>query len=254
MSKRVKEMKWVLKFGRDATVEMLNVPDRCPHCGAFGHQTLVEPAKPISTEWYPRELWLAFICPCAQRKCGLPFFAVYKEPGSAPLDRVAWVYAYSTPQKPGRYNRDPNIEAVSPKFYKIMDQALAAEVYRLDLVAGPGYRKALEHLLKDYVAALITERGQEDGKDSADVQKAVDNVKAARKLSQVITLIGDSNLEALTKRATWLGNDETHYERTWIRHDIEQLKKIIWIVVRYIENELAARDVLAEMPDSGPVT
>lgn len=44
---------------------------------------------------------------------------------------------------------DKKIDEISPKFNEIYKQALAAEVSNLNEIAGLGYRKSLEFLIKD---------------------------------------------------------------------------------------------------------
>ena len=46
---------------------------------------------------------------------------------------------------------DSHIHDVSPDFVNIYNQALAAENSRLNEIAGVGYRKSLEFLIKDYL-------------------------------------------------------------------------------------------------------
>jgi hypothetical protein len=53
------------------------------------------------------------------------------------------------------------ISKVSPDFCAIYEEAFKAEQYSLLLVAGPGYRKALEFLIKDYIIGRLTETDAE---------------------------------------------------------------------------------------------
>jgi len=55
------------------------------------------------------------------------------------------------------------ITDVSPSFADIYNQANAAECYGLDQIAGMGYRKSLEFLIKDY---LISKTDDEDKKEA----------------------------------------------------------------------------------------
>jgi hypothetical protein len=51
----------------------------------------------------------------------------------------------------------------------------------------------------------------------------------------------------VASRAAWLGNDETHYLRTWEDKDLTDLKKLIELTVQWIEIEELARDVVVDM-------
>lgn len=55
------------------------------------------------------------------------------------------------------------------------------------------------------------------------------------------------NIKNVAKRAAWLGNDETHYVRKWASKDVTNLKQLIELVVRWIENEVETERVLQEM-------
>ena len=82
-----------------------------------------------------------------------------------------------------------------------MDQASAAEAYRLNLVAGMGYRKALEFLAKDY--AVYDLRLELDEAKEAGDQARMDKISAqideitGKWLSEIIQMIPDP----LTKEA-----------------------------------------------------
>jgi len=39
--------------------------------------------------------------------------------------------------------------------------------------------------------------------------------------------IDNEKIKLVSKRAVWIGNDETHYVRKWIEKDIEDLKRLI---------------------------
>ena len=137
---------------------------------------------------------------------------------------------------PVGHERIPAISNVSPEFYEILDQAYAAEQYGLPLVAGPGYRKALEHLVKDYVGSKLIDEPSRDA------------VRRNPKLIDVIRMIGDTLIVDVASRAAWLGNDETHYERRWISHDMDHLKKLIQLTERFIANQLDAAELIRSMP------
>ena len=103
----------------------------------------------------------------------------------------------------------PEIARVSPRFVEIFGQAEHSEVLGLVDVAGPGYRKAFEHLIKDYASSKSPEK-------SAEIKKLA--------LAQCVTnYLRDPRVRQCAERAVWLGNDETHYERKWIGKDLQDL-------------------------------
>ena len=96
---------------------------------------------------------------------------------------------------------DKEIAEVSPQFVKIYNQASAAESAELDQLCGPGYRKALEFLVKDYVKSLPENVGKEEIIEKTQIGPCISN------------FVKDQGVRSCARRATWLGNDETHYVR-----------------------------------------
>jgi hypothetical protein len=207
----------------------------------------------------PSEFWVMMRCP--RHECGKPFFAVFEEPPfdlGANLNRP-YKFAYATPWSAQKTPRHADIEAISPDFYEIFDQASAAEQYRLPLIAGAGYRKALEYLVKDYVLAPYPKKFA-DAEERGDTTEA-DRLRAEAKSildrnlggkNGVIALIHDAKLQKVAERAIWLGNDEVHYTRKWTTKDVEDLKRLISMVANHIADAAEFERLMADMPDGGP--
>jgi hypothetical protein len=128
------------------------------------------------------------------------------------------------------------IQKVSKKFCDIYEQASTAEQQSLLLICGPGYRKALEFLIKDYVCGISPAEQAETIKKTALGKCIKDHITNAK----IVTV---------ASRAAWLGNDETHYLRTWEEKDLSDLKKLIDLTVHWIEMEELTKDVVVEMPE-----
>lgn len=123
---------------------------------------------------------------------------------------------------------------MSPQFVSIFEQAAAGEAFGLKEIAGCGYRKALEFLVQDYCSAL-------DPTKSKTIQEKL--------LGQVIAdYIDDPNIQECARRATWLGNDETHYVRRWNDKDISDLKTLIALTESWINAHLLTQKYLRDMP------
>jgi hypothetical protein len=102
-------------------------------------------------------------------------------------------------------------------------------------VAGPGYRKALEFLLKDYAIKLNP--------------NDADWIRSAQLAPVISKHFADPRMSVVFSRATWLGNDQTHYERRWIDLDISHLKSLIDASVHFIEMERLASELPTTMPN-----
>ncbi len=155
----------------------------------------------------------------------------------APSNRSYFETADYISSEPNQYSPQPFDEALSilsPQFVKIYNQALAAESYNLDEIAGIGYRKALEFLIKDFA---IHEHPDES-----------DSIKSMQ-LSQCISkYITDPNIKTLSERSSWLGNDEAHYVRKQEAYDINDMKQFIQATVYFISMILITEKASAIKP------
>jgi len=132
----------------------------------------------------------------------------------------------SYPKVPELHQFDENIKKLSSNFCEIFNQAYVAEQMNLNEIAGIGYRKALEFLIKDYCIDKNKEQEEKIKKEP---------------LSQVITnYILSDKIRNLAKASIWIGNDETHYVRKYEDKDIKDLKRFISATVAYITYELIA--------------
>lgn len=120
------------------------------------------------------------------------------------------------------------IRDVSPTFVEIFNQSLAAESSSLDQIAGIGYRKALEFLVKDFLIS-------EDPSNSESIKKA--------SLGHCInTELDNQQLRIAASRASWLGNDHTHYDKKFEDKDINDLKRLIRLTVHWVSMILETKE------------
>jgi hypothetical protein len=131
---------------------------------------------------------------------------------------------------------DAEVTTVSPRFVEIYNQASAAEHAGLDQICGPGYRKALEFLIKDFLKSFAV-----DDAEKSTIERA--------QLGTCIARIEYPKLKMAASRATWIGNDETHYVRKWEDQDLTDLKKLINLTVHWVTAEVVTAELLISMPD-----
>jgi hypothetical protein len=124
------------------------------------------------------------------------------------------------------------INNVSPQFEEIFNQAKVAEMESLNLIAGMGYRKALEFLIKDYLIIHKKESKEE-----------IEKTLLGRCINQYIE---NPKVKELAKRTAYLGNDETHYVRTYGDKDINDLKKLLDLTVHWIIYDIETDKALSE--------
>ena len=142
------------------------------------------------------------------------------------------IYIDPAPVLNATYN--PCLDEISQNFGVLYRQAQQAELYGLDGLVGIGYRKAMEFLLKDWI---ISEH-QDDRKKVIDLP-----------LAQCIDIyITDTVLKEGIKRVVWLGNDETHYNRSWPEKDIDDLKKFLQAATERIASDVEFKKLPTTMP------
>lgn len=130
-----------------------------------------------------------------------------------------------------------NINEVSPRFKEIYSQSAKAESCNLYEICGPGYRKALEFLIRDFAKYIHPEK-KESIDNTAQIGQVINNFYNENAFPELNPII--YTLKPLIKIATYVGNDETHYIRKWRDKDINDLKQYIEsaksIIDAYIES------------------
>lgn len=201
------------------------LPDCCPLC----HKYML----PIERDAFINsDFQIQVIYQCTNHECLHLFIAYYSKNPNSNLYKLRT----TEPVTPIPMGFDKIIEELSPDFVDIYNQANHAESLNLEHLAGIGLRKAFEFLIKDYAISKNPDKAEQIKK---------------MKLSKCIkTYITNEKTKKCAERATWLGNDETHYVRIWETKDISDLKKLIDITVSGILNELQAEQYISEMPSS----
>lgn len=110
----------------------------------------------------------------------------------------------------------------SSRFIKTYLQSLVAENSGLDELAGMGYRKAIEYLVKDWAI-------QEKPGDKVKIESSW--------LGAVIHDYYTGDLKEILERATWLGNDQAHYNKIFEEYDIEVLKELIELIMVELDRQ-----------------
>ena len=142
---------------------------------------------------------------------------------------------YSAPVNFKERDFDDKLKKVSPQFVKIYNQALKAEEYSLDEIAGLGYRKALEFLIKDFAIYNNPDKAEE--------------IKLTWMMKCLKHYIDNDKIKTLAEKSEWIGNDEAHYVKIQDNRDINDMKNFIDALVYFISMSLIVDD--AESMKSG---
>jgi len=208
-----------LKNGNEPEIDWF--PNICPYC----HRTI----EPIFTgdNLSANSLELIFKCPSTD--CSRLFIGTYDRFG---IDE----YSLRNCNIGNLINKrfSDSIKIISPAFIKIYNESYFAEQHKLTEICGVGYRKAIEFLIKDY---LIIKNPMDE-----------DNIKKKFLGNCIKEDIINRNINKAAERAVWLGNDETHYVKTWENKNIQDLKKLIEITIHWIEMEELTSSLDEDMP------
>ena len=171
---------------------------------------------------------ITLLCP----SCFNSFIAQYKVPKELKYGSTNTAFfEFVGPQGHKEEVFSKTIENISPDFVNFYNQALTAEQMGLTDIAGPGYRKSLEFLVKDFA-----KRNYPD--NVAEIEKAA--------LAKCIkNYLDDSNLKKVVEAATWIGNDQTHYIQKHTDRNLDDLKIFINVALSYIEFTERTNDAIA---------
>jgi len=212
--------------GQTDSVIIDKYPDMCPVC-ENGIETKLFGAYGKSYSDYGRGHLVQAFFGCPRKDCQAIFIAYYTSPpGVGPYGSEQYVFLRNTYVRP--YFKpeefDEEIKTLSPEFITIYTQAKIAEEMGLDLVCGPGYRKSLEFLIKDF---LIKAKSKKE-----------DYVKACGLGWLIANDIDSEKIKVTSGLAKELGNDETHYEKKIEELTLEDMKKLIKITTHWITDEI----------------
>ncbi|MFB5588495.1 hypothetical protein ACE41I_17535 [Bacillus cereus] len=201
--------------------------NQCPKCKHAIIPKVLGKNIFLDTKETKHKLSFAFVCP----SCFNSFIAQYK------IDTLKYGYEnlarfdFVGPQSHSIESFNEIIEKVSPDFVNFYNQALTAEQMGLTDIAGPGYRKALEFLVKDF--AKKNYPNNEDEIEKAPLAQCINKY------------LDDTNMKKVVQAATWIGNDQTHYIQKHVDRNLDDLKGFIKVALSYIEFTERTNDAIA---------
>jgi hypothetical protein len=201
----------------------------CPHC--------LKAIDINPKDGYLKKSLLQIIFVCPRIDCSLAFFAHYEKVLiQNPFKQFQYTLIGTQPKpKFQQRNFERTINDLSPEFVIIYNQALTAEQQGLNYICGIGYRKAFEFLIKDYLC--------KKNESKAD-QYRMKNLGLCIEQD-----ISNQQIKSVAKRATWIGNDETHYVRKYNELDVQDLKKLIELTLSWIMLEILTEEYEEVLPD-----
>ena len=200
-------------------------PNICPHCHVTNtpHILYQSPTKDTDNSDCNLQVWR-----CSNQDCNKQFGVIYKL-----IDGKIKIASFLNGLPKGPDWPKPILELkdgksigtekqIQTKFIKTYLQSLEAESYGLDEIAGMGYRKAIEYLVKDW--AIIN--------NPEDKEKIL-----GKWIGTIIADYYNGDLKEILERATWLGNDQVHYNKLFEEYDLDILKELIDLIMVELDRE-----------------
>ena len=210
---------------------IVDTPGTCPCC-LHAIEPLLRHTSATGGLQDPKTIVEA-VYQCVRPQCARLFIARHANRGQTPGSTTYREVSALVPVPVARVEVPPDVRALSPSFVAIHEQAMAAEALGLDQLSGMGHRKALEFLVKDY--CIHKKPGDKINIEKIQLGPCIENY------------VDDERVKQCAKRATWLGNDETHYLRKWTDKDLQDLKALLRVTVAWIESDLLTEKYLNEM-------
>ena len=198
-------------------------PEKCPLC-----KHAIKP-QPLHVGLYSdnqNKTFLTALYLC--KHCYRSFVTLATTNPGNHTDPQALLYCGPSKHEEKEFSQD--LTALSPRFVKIYNQALAAEDAGLDQICGIGYRKALEFLIKDY---LIHKE--------PDAKETIEKMELG---NCIANKIDDGDLRAVAQRCAWLGNDEAHFYRKHEEYSLDDLKRLLDAAVYWVSMKLTTEFAL----------
>jgi hypothetical protein len=224
-----------VKF-RDTSADFeFDIPNSCPHCGNTMSPNIYS-AKSIQ-RYHETYSNIGLFCHCTYDDCSKYYCLEYSTYFGERTDGYAGQqyrppkfieYSYKPPI---RVDLPENIDKVSSNFVEIYSQAIMAEHEKLNQIAGVGYRKSAEFLIKDYAISKSPEKEE--------------HIKKLMLMKVINDYLDDfPKIQSLSKAVAWIGNDETHYERRHTDKDIDDLKRFIKATAQFIAADFDADEAI----------
>lgn len=205
---------------------VFDLNESCPHCGY--------PVEPIIRGCYADKIFsnrqntAAIVLQCPRTGCrrfhvqAFDFTKVSKE--SSSIEKIGSLIPYS--YKPLLKNDLPNeIREAFPEFDIVYNQALEAESIGLDQIAGLGFRKSLEFLIKSFAI-----KRDPDSENKIKLETLNNTIR--NRYNDL------PRIQNLLELSSWIGNDEAHFVKKHSSLDIQTMKRFIRSASMFISGEL----------------
>jgi hypothetical protein len=200
-------------------------PDECPTC----HHSMI--ARPMMFVQISTGL-LQGVYQCPSLACHRVLVATFYRSSAS---EMCFYFKHTLPFVPVEKPVDARLKDISSEFAETYQQSWRAKQLNLTKIAGTGFRRALEFLVKDYATRDQSEEARELILKKPMVQCIKDHIQ-------------EEGIKTVAERAAWLGNDESHHLRKWGDKDINDLIDLVDSVGHWIVIHLKTEQLKSTMP------
>lgn len=187
-------------------------PEYCPHCKRAVAAVSVN-FQTLAIGGVGTAVLIQYSCACGKNFC-----AFYMQSNGSP-DTSTHEVLYLYPNADVDITGLSELNRISPDFLAIYEQVLQAQKMGLDHIVGPGLRKAVEFLVKDFLLL--------DGvKTEEELEKLA--------LRKAIELLDSSDLVTAMDAAAILGNDETHWKKQHPDYNLQDMLVFAEVAIHHM--------------------
>ena len=194
-------------------------PKECPYCHVHISPSVYALSKEHTVD---SRNTVVSIWECSNQECNKPFAVEHFILHDGVFLGRYLSGTIKVPKWPEFISNLPNaLNKLEPtRFIDIYRQSIIAEQNSLNELAGIGYRKAFEILIKDWVLQSNPEQ----------IEKLKD-----MSIANVINTHFNDEFKKLCERLIWLGNDHAHYSCKFDEYGLGDIKDLIKIIVSELD-------------------
>jgi hypothetical protein len=206
---------FTVTIGSERTEVISELPSFCPRCRS----------NAVPTPFGMGVVWKGDVddgidVPVCCSSCGGAYIVLFQAYFHDETDQWTLSFMKTIPDALPKTQVSPVMKRISRNFARVFDEAAAAQTAGLEELAGAGYRRALEFLVKDYLCFKQPE------KRNTYISTALRNcIKDHFPLPEI---------RDLADRAALMGNDYAHYKALGHR-DIIEMVSLINLIHKWID-------------------
>lgn len=209
----------------ETKIRVKALPDRCPRCNTFIIPDILYTARQDDSDDTKVFVHVFYGCP----KCANVFCVTYRPYREVGILVFTANEVDTLPPFTSKTVIDERISKISPRAVTLFHEAEVAKNNNLIDLAGMGFRKSLECVVKDSLVFFETKTPEEVAK--LDLHDAIEQYKENPRIIKA----------AHTARI--IGNEYAHYQAKYEGYDIDLLIKLLHLAFNGLVDEFETREI-----------